>query len=358
MPIPEGTSLMHLIEKTACELLAQSQPFVLAVIVHHEGATPRTAGSKMIITRDGRGIGTIGGGLFEAEVMARASRLIEQEHSELMHFELNSDVLTTMDMICGGSADVLLACVSPTAFNRNLFGQWQQILENNQQGCLVTIARLIDDKVDHTSHGLITPREKIVDRFSLEETELEKVLAVAQSATQIQTLRFKEALVVVEPSTRISAAYLFGAGHVAQPTARLAAMVGFQVWVLDDRPAYVNSQRFPEAYQVKVLENFERAFADLTIHNDSYLIIFTRGHLHDKIVLAQALATEAGYIGMIGSRRKRNTIYEALRAEGISQSQINRVHCPIGLAIGAETPEEIAVSIVAELILQRSQNKP
>ena len=104
---------MHLIEQTACELLAQDQVFVLATIVRHEGATPRTAGSKMIVTREGRGIGTIGGGSLEAAVMARATQLIKQEQSEVMHFDLSGDVITAKDMICGGSADVSAGLCSP-----------------------------------------------------------------------------------------------------------------------------------------------------------------------------------------------------------------------------------------------------
>ena len=349
---------MHLIEQTACELLAQSQIFVLATIVRHEGATPRTAGSKMIVTREGRGIGTIGGGSLEAAVMARAIQLIEQEQSEVMHFDLSGDVITAGDMICGGSADVLLACVSPTPANRDLFGQWQQVLGENRRECLVTIVLQTDETLYRTTHCLVTSQAEIVGPFPLGRAVLEKVLATAQASTRIRTLWVDKALVVVEPSARVSTAYLFGAGHVARPTARLAAMVGFQVWVLDDRKDYVNPERFPEAHRVKVLDSFEKAFAGLAATGDSYVIIFTHGHLHDKIVLAQALATDAGYIGMIASRRKRNTIYDALRAEGVPQSRIDRVHSPIGLAIGAETPEEIAVSIVAEMILQRSQKMP
>jgi xanthine dehydrogenase accessory factor len=349
---------MHLIEQTACELLDRGRPFVLAVIVRHKGATPRTAGSKMIVTREGRGIGTIGGGLLEAEVMARATQLIQQGQSELMHFDLSGDLVSTIDMVCGGSVDVLLAFVPPTPFNRDLFAQWLQVLEKNHKGCLVTAALPAENGVYRTAHCLVTSREKIVGQLNLVRTDLDKVLAAARSANQTQTLWFEKTLVVLEPVAKVSTAYLFGAGHVARPTAHLAAMVGFQVWILDDREVYVNSERFPEAHRVRVLEDFERAFADLSVNSNSYVIIFTRGHLHDKNVLAQALATEAGYIGMIGSRRKRNAIYDALRAEGVSPSQIDRVHCPIGLAIGAETPEEIAVSIVGEMILHRSQNKP
>ncbi len=349
---------MHLIEQNACDLLAQGQIFVLATIVRHEGATPRTAGSKMIVTREGRGIGTIGGGALEAAVMVRACQLIKQEQSEVMHFDLSGDVITAKDMICGGRADVLLDCVLPTPVNRDIFGQWQQFLEKNRQGCLVTVALKTNYTLFRTIHSLVRYDGKIEGPFPLGRSVLEKVLATAHAATRIQTLWFEKALVVVEPSASVSTAYLFGAGHLAQPTARLAALVGFQVWVLDDRKDYVHPERFPEAHRLTVLDSFEQAFTDLEVTADSYVIIFTHGHLHDKIVLAQALATDAGYIGMIASRRKRNTIYDALRAEGVHQSQIDRVHSPIGLAIGAETPEEIAVSIVAEMILQRSQQMP
>jgi xanthine dehydrogenase accessory factor len=349
---------MHLIEQSTCDLLAQGQIFVLATIVRQEGATPRTAGSKMIVTRDGRGIGTIGGGSLEAAVMIRATQLIEREQSEVMHFDLSADVITAKDMICGGSADVLLACVSPTPVNRDLFCRWQQVSEKNRRGCLVTVALQTDDTLYLTSHCLVMSQEKMIGPAPLGRSVLEKVLTTATTATRIQTLWFEKALVVVEPPASVSTAYLFGAGHVAQPTARLAAMVNFQVWVLDDRKDYADPGRFPEAHRVKVLNSFERAFTDLAVTSDSYVVIFTHGHLHDKIVLAQALTTDAGYIGMIASRRKRNTIYDALRAEGVSQTQIDRVHSPIGLAIGAETPEEIGVSIVAEMILQRSQRMP
>ena len=189
-------------------------------------------------------------------------------------------------------------------------------------------------------------------------TDLQQLAAQARDIQIPVVLSAGHREYLVESYTMGGTVFIFGAGHVAQPTARLAAMVGFQVWVLDDRKDYVHPERFPEAHRVTVLDSFDQAFTDLEVTEASYVIIFTHGHLHDKIVLAQALGTDAGYIGMIASRRKRNTIYDALRAEGVSQLQIDRVHSPIGLAIGAETPEEIAVSIVAEMILQRSQRMP
>jgi xanthine dehydrogenase accessory factor len=158
----------------------------------------------------------------------------------------------------------------------------------------------------------------------------------------------------VEPTFIPGTVFLFGAGHVSQQVADIAALVKFRVVVLDDRREYANQQRFPNADQIIVLLSFEQAFNGLEIDSDSYVVIVTRGHLHDKTVLEQALRTKAGYIGMIGSRRKRDILYQTLLSEGFTQEDIDRVHCPIGLNIGGDTPEEIAVSITAELIKMRS----
>jgi len=132
-------------------------------------------------------------------------------------------------------------------------------------------------------------------------------------------------------------------------------MVEFRTVVLDDRAEFANRKRFAETDEVIVLENFDNAFGGVVIDPDAYIVIVTRGHSHDKTVLAQALKTDAGYIGMIGSRTKRDTIYRALKQEGFTQTDIDRVHSPIGMDIGAETPEEIAISIVAELVRVRAK---
>jgi xanthine dehydrogenase accessory factor len=158
----------------------------------------------------------------------------------------------------------------------------------------------------------------------------------------------------VEPTVLPGTVYLFGAGHVSRPVAELASVVDFQTVVLDDRAEFSNAERFPKADQIKVIPSFHQAFEGLDIDRDSYVVILTRGHLHDKTVLEQALKSNAGYIGMIGSRRKRDLIYQELLGKGFAKNELERVCAPIGLAIGAETPEEIAVSIVAELIQVRA----
>jgi xanthine dehydrogenase accessory factor len=127
--------------------------------------------------------------------------------------------------------------------------------------------------------------------------------------------------------------------------------------VLDDRTEFASSDRFPGAYSVRVIEDFNQALHNLEIDADSYLVIITRGHQFDREVLAQALKSKAGYIGMISSSRKRDTIYAALKEAGVTQSELVKVHSPIGIPIGGETPEEIAVSIVGELIAERNKGQ-
>ncbi|WP_372678895.1 XdhC family aldehyde oxidoreductase maturation factor [Desulfosarcina sp.] len=348
---------MKKIAQTACELLEKGDPFVLATIVSHSGSTPRTSGSKMIVTADGRGVGTIGGGLLEAGAMSRAVELIRLGQSARMSFDLSHDLVDSMDMICGGQAEVLLDCVSPTEMNRAVFNRWRRMLDERDKGSMFIIVMGSGNKVDATVHCLATVDGEIVGDFPLPDMEREKMLSLAADSSTVRTLAFDGGFVVIEPAHRTPTVYLLGAGHVARSTAAMAAMVGFRVSVADDRKEYANRERFRDASEIRVLERFDDAFSGLSVGRDDFIVILTRGHLHDKTVLAQALKTGAGYIGMIGSRRKRDAIYGALLKEGFGQRDIDRVHSPIGLSIGADTPEEIAVSIVAEMI-QINKTRP
>ena len=348
---------MKKIAQTACELLDEGEAFVLATIFSHSGSTPRTSGSKMIVTADGRGIGTIGGGLLEAGAMSRAAELIRCGQSARMSFDLSHDTVDSMDMICGGQAEVLLDFVSPTEMDRTVFNRWRRMLDERQKGSLFTIVMGSENKAGATAHCLATVDGEIVGDFPLPDAEREEVLALAAESSAVRTLAFDGAFVVIEPAHPVPTVYLFGAGHVARSTAAMAAMVAFRVSVADDREAYANRKRFRDASEIRVLERFDDAFSGLSVNRDDFIVILTRGHLHDKTVLAQALRTGAGYIGMIGSRRKRDAIYGALFKEGFTQGDIDRVHSPIGLSIGAETPEEIAVSIVAEMV-QINKTRP
>jgi xanthine dehydrogenase accessory factor len=158
--------------------------------------------------------------------------------------------------------------------------------------------------------------------------------------------------IFVEPVLPPADLYIFGAGHVAASLYKVARIAGFDITVVDDREAYANRERFPEAQQV-IAEDFEKAAALLAPSESSYIVIVTRGHRDDMRMLRWAVQTPARYVGMIGSKRKTITIFKELQAEGLPAHLFDRVHAPVGLDIGAITPEEIAVSITAELIAKR-----
>ena len=158
--------------------------------------------------------------------------------------------------------------------------------------------------------------------------------------------------IYLEPVLPVQTVYLFGAGHVSMNVYRAARMAGFEVVVVDDRESYANRERFPEAKDVYA-EDFDRALSQLSPNHSSYLVVVTRGHRDDMRVLRWAVDTPARYIGMIGSQRKVIAIYKQLEKEGIAPEKLARVYAPVGLEIGAITPEEIAISIVAELITVR-----
>jgi xanthine dehydrogenase accessory factor len=158
--------------------------------------------------------------------------------------------------------------------------------------------------------------------------------------------------VFIEPVLAVPVLYLFGAGHVAVSTYKVASAAGFDVVVVDDRETYANRERFPDAREV-VAADFEQACAQISPSESSYIVIVTRGHRDDMRVLRWAVTTPARYIGMIGSKRKTIAIFKELIQEGMEPALFERVSAPVGLEIGAVTPEEIAVAIVAELIAVR-----
>jgi len=346
---------MKPIAAVAHDLVDRRREFVLATIVERSGSAPRSSGSRMIVTADGAGYGTIGGGLLEGRTMAESRKVLRERRSRFLSFDLSVDDAASAGMICGGRVEVLLAFVQPTEQNRAAFRCWNQAVKSGQNHVFVDVVVSGRRAVERVDHCLVESDGSIAGECPLPPDELLRLADEARRGSDLQVVRHESFVVVLEPCRRPSMLYLFGAGHVAQPTAHLAKLVGFRVTVLDDRSEFANAERFPEADAIRVLDDFQRGFSDLAIDTDSYVVIVTRGHLFDRVVLGQALKTGAGYIGMIGSRRKIDAVYGKLEQEGFAAADFNRVHAPIGLRIGAETPEEIAVSIVAELIQKRAE---
>jgi len=334
------------------KLLKEGESFVLATILSRCGSAPRDVGSRMIIRSDGTIIGTIGGGILEATVQKLARELFSSRKTLLRSFTLNREGPAPIGMICGGNVDFLLHFEDASQPAR--LKHYEDLLSAlNSRKRAWLIMRLPDGEVSEGAPAGYLFKD---DGASLEDQGLPpaKEFLVEASSTQPVVLEFQGKRFFVEPLCSEGSAYIFGAGHIGQKLAQLTKFVGFHTVVLDDREEFANKELLDSADRIVVPRSFDEAMKDLNIDEESYLVIVTRGHVHDKTVLGQALRTRARYIGMIGSRTKRDATYEALTKEGFTAGDFARVHAPVGLSIGAETPEEIAISIVAELIQARA----
>jgi xanthine dehydrogenase accessory factor len=257
-----------------------------------------------------------------------------------------------MGMVCGGRVRVLIHFVDASnPAQVRLYGEIHAALKSRKREWLIT-------ELPSGEEGEAAPRQALRGNAdTLPGTidgETIRALGQESAPSRPRLVLLDGRRFFVEPLGPGGSVYIFGAGHISRELAPLASLVGFQTIVIDDRVEFANRERFETADEIIVPDSFERAFEGLEITGESFLVLVTRGHSHDKTVLGEALKTGAGYIGMIGSRGKRDAVYDALRKEGFSPREFERVHSPVGLDIGAETPEEIAVSIVAELIRVRA----
>jgi len=346
--------MKHLVA-AVLENLQRGEPVVQATILGHAGSTPRTSGAKMIVRPDGRIEGTIGGGLVEAETMRAAAGMLGTPAAAIRSYDLHTGGgAETLDMLCGGRMDVLLDSIVASPENIDFYRRVADALAHGQKGLIVTQLPVSDDTAGSPARQLFDAHARPLAGLLSADAPPPAVIEAALSQRAPATYPRQRPRYLLEPLSAAGTVIILGAGHVSLAVAELSQKVGFRTVVRDDRKEFANRERFPTADQVEAIPSFENALAGLVIDSDSYLVIVTRGHHHDGTVLAQALASRAGYIGMIGSRRKRDAIYGDMRARGFTSLDIERVHSPIGLPIEAETPEEIAVSIVAELIAARA----
>jgi xanthine dehydrogenase accessory factor len=339
--------------KNLVGLLKAKESFVLATILRRCGSAPRDVGSRMIIRADGSIIGTIGGGILEATVQKLAKELFRSRKTLVCKFTLNREGPAPIGMICGGDVDFLLHVEDASQPHRlALYEELLATLDSRKRAWLIVRLPAVEE-----SEGM-PPAYVLKDGGAFLEADgmpRLRELLVDVPATQSAVVEYEGAHFFIEPLSSEGTVYVFGAGHIGQKLAYLTKFVGFRTVVLDDREEFANRELLGSADEILLLSTFEEAMKGLEIDKESYLVIVTRGHVHDKTVLEQALRTRAGYIGMIGSRKKRDATYEVLTREGFSEEDFARVHSPIGLSIDAETPEEIAVSIVAELIQVRAR---
>ena len=326
------------IYETIVNSLVQGKQGVVATIVRRVGATPRDAGAKIFIEEGGRLFGTIGGGCVEAEVWQEAQQILCAGKPTLFHYAMNAQQVEDEGMICGGSLDILME--PALARHKKLYDSILSAERRGERGIVVTRFEGSYTKALVRANAASTG----------DEIDQETVAQLKDRWNDKKPSIFNG--LIVEPLVPSSTLCIYGAGHISQSIARIAKMVSFWVAIIDDRGDFANKERFPEADEI-IVDDFDFLSQYIPRDTESYAVIVTRGHKHDAIVLEEVLKVPHRYIGMIGSGRKVHIIYEALRAKGIDDRLLALVHAPIGIDINAETPEEIALSIVSELVKVR-----
>lgn len=327
---------------------------VLATIINQKDSSPRSAGAKLLVVEDGTSSGSVGGGILEKAVIEASSQVF----SSVFPILFKSDPR----MSCGGGIEVFLEPIP--AENDIYLRIYKEIIEIVKRGGSGLLATVVDTHLwqrGRTPKALFKSKGEVIGFLpNLQEA----FKAISDGMPVFLNRRIPGIItcndesgnmfnVFIEPIMSDPVLYIFGAGHVSAQVVPLARRVGFKVIVTDDRPEFSDPRNFPDAEKV-----FHYPYNDvikrLPIDSSSFIVIATRSHSCDEMVLAQALRTDAGYIGMIGSKRKISAIYSNLAKDGFTGEDFDRVHSPIGIDISAETPEEIALSIVSELVKVRA----
>ncbi len=337
---------MHTFYMAVNERLDKGEQVCLVMIVQQKGSTPRDVGTMMAVYADGTITGTIGGGLAEAQVIQAGHDLLKQDQARRIMLQIamtDSKSASSMGMVCGGEVTILLTLLRPE--DQGLIATLLHHIDT-EQICFLAVSL---DKEPVTD----APFLLVDDSQAPEAMDYSHIRSLAGRPPRPVTGRVQGRSWLFCPITGAPKVYFFGAGHVSRSTVEIAALSDFSPIVVDDRPDLATTAFFPRASQVYCLPSFDGCVAQYNLTSDDLVVIASRVPLLDNLLLEQVLATPAGFVGMLGSVRKREAIFADLRAKGVSQADIDRVHCPLGLSIGARTPQEIGVSIVAQLIQAR-----
>ena len=328
--------------KTMAERLSAGEDLVLVTVVASSGATPRGTGARMLVGRGGRICGTIGGGAVEYRSEHIAAEVLKEKKSGSHDFSLTKNDVQNLGMICGGDVKVYFRYI-PAGDGETLAlaAEAERRFEGGQDMWLL-------NEISDSGRMCIYSADE--GSFPYEPPLWTKDLMSRkpQSGEREGREFYAEQ---INSSGRV---YVFGCGHVAQELVPVLAHVGFRCVAMDDRPEFASRELFPSAEEVLLID-FQRVADYVAIGPEDYVCIMTRGHAFDAVVQAQALRTPACYIGVIGSRHKAAGVRAALKEQGFTDGQLDRIVTPIGLEIKAETPAEIAISIAGQMILHRAE---
>ena len=340
----------------AVDDLKDGQPCVLATVVRTKGSTPQKAGAMLLVRQDGSGLGTLGGGCVEGDIWFAAKEILRQNGGpEFKDYYLNEDIAARDGLVCGGTMYFYLEPLRETEDFVSIGNEIVDAYDGGQPVALATVVNAKDGgpvlgsklllRVDGTVSGSLGNPQ-----LDAQAIEIAQKVADVGSNESFSTADGTE--VFVEGFTTPPTLVMVGGGHVGKATADLAHSLGYRVYVVDDRPEFSNEERFPHAEQT-VVAPYDKWAEHLDLNVNTFVVVATRGHRYDDMAVESALTTRARYIGLLGSRRKTIMIYRRLLQNGVPLERIKEISAPVGLNIGALEPEELAVSIMAEIIMVR-----
>ena len=342
----------------AARLLEKRDPIVIATVIRTKGSTPQKRGSKLLVRKDGSGVGTLGGGCVEGDIWFAAKELLKRGGpAQYRAYELNEDLAAQDGLVCGGTMYFLIDPV----YRAEDYLDYSLAIDGAYKGgspvALASLIRLADGNDDSIGAKLFI-REDGTTEGSLGDAELDRdaakrAVALMAHGNSEYVITRSGAEYFLEAYTTPPQLVICGGGHVSKALAPLAKGLGFRLFITDDREEFANKDRFPEADIVLPHLKPEEALPTLPINANTFIVIATRGHRSDNTALAAAAATPARYVALMGSKRKTILIYEDLLRSGISLERIKEIRSPVGLDIHARTPEEIAISIMGEMLMFR-----
>lgn len=231
----------------------------------------------------------------------------------------------------------------------NIYKNLLNIINDGEEAVLLTFMDPKDNKSGQIIDKILSSKENLDENISSEELKEKSIISFETGKPQF--IENESESILIEPFFPEPRLIVLGGGHIAKPLAEFGTKVGFATTIVDDRPFFANNNRFPNAEVI--CDDFSESFKKLNIRKSDFVVIVTRGHRYDGVCLRNALKFDTKYTGMIGSKRRVDGMIKQLLEEGYSKEELDKVHTPIGLRIGAVTPEEIAISIIAEIISVR-----
>lgn len=330
----------------------------LASVAKRHGSLPMSATAKMLVTAGGGRIGTVGGGCLEAEIIERAHDVLQSRVPALSSHSLNAELAGDYGLTCGGTAELFIEPVFSDERLAAVYTEASALMARGDRALMATGVDWGDGVMKAVVHSeRATQGESDIDgarepSYEIIGADNNLVRAAIEGFDPASELPKLANGVLVEPVTGKPRLVVFGAGHVGARVAEAAAFAGWRVTVADDRADFADARRLPFAELVVTCE-FHDVQSGVHLDADTYVVIATRGHQHDVVLAGQLVPRTLRYLGMLGSRRKVAMTAKVLREWGVNDDAIAKVHAPVGLSIGADTPEEIAVSVVAEMISVR-----